>query len=417
MQQIENEEKSQVTPADPQSQPLQPASIDVLYENDDDPDGIFAKAVAEIDTQPLVKVKQRRTGTFTIAEVLEVVFLVSVLLVGFFGLLWQCITFPHTLVIVYAKEKPATISVSLDLPTRTLAPVTITRFATTPTTGKGHQDAQAATGTLTFYNGMFTTQTVPIGTVFLARNGVKIATSEAVSIPASDPTANPPQLGYATVTATALQAGISGNIAAYEINTTVINGVSVKNTNPFYDGRDARDFHAVAPTDLDRETAQVTQTLLTSFQTVFPLRPGEQAQPTNCHTTTTASHSIGEEANTVTVKAVETCSAVAYNSQQLTRQATAAFTQTKPAATYHVVGSVQTTLQSVSPLLVTISGKWVYTFSPDYEQLLAQRIAGDSPARAKAYLFKTGVISYASVPNTLPPAMYINFLVLVGKNT
>ena len=414
MQQIENEEKSQVTPADPQSQPLQPASIDVLYENDDDPDGIFAKAVAEIDTQPLVKVKQRRTGTFTIADVLEAVFLVSVLLIGFFGLLWQCITFPHTLVIVYAKEKPATISVSLDLPTRTLAPVTITRFATTPTTGKGHQDAQAATGTLTFYNGMFTTQTVPIGTVFLARNGVKIATSEAVSIPASDPTANPPQLGYATVTATALQAGISGNIAAYEINTTFINGVSVKNTNPFYHGRDARDFHAVAPTDLDRETAQVTQTLLTSFQTAFPVRPGEQAQPTNCHTVTTANHKVGEEAQSVTLTGVKTCSAVVYSQDALTREATAAFTHTKPAANYHIIGSVQTTLQSVSPVSVTISGKWAYTFSPDYEQLLAQHIAGDSPAKARKVLLQTGVIAYASIPSTLPPAMYINFLVLVG---
>jgi hypothetical protein len=66
------------------------------------------------------------------------------------------------------------------------------------------------------------------------------------------------------------------------------------------------------------------------------------------------------------------------------------------------------------PLFVVISGKWAYTFSPDYEQLLAQQIQGDTPAKARASLLKTGVISYASVPETLPPAMYINFLVLVG---
>jgi hypothetical protein len=414
METKENEkEQLPVAPADPESQPLQPASLAVFNENDDDPDVIFAKAVAEIDTQPLVQVKRRRTGAFTLADVLEGMFLMSVLLVGFFGILWQCITFPHTLVIVYVKANPASITATLDLPTRTLAPVTLTRESTALTTGHGHQDAQVATGTLTFYNGMFTAQTVPRGTVFLASNGVKIATSEAVTIPASDPTANPPQLGYATVTANALQAGASGNIAAYEINTTFINGVSVKNTNSFYHGRDARDYQAVAPTDLDRETAQVTQTLFTAFQTAFPVRLGEQAQPTTCHTTTTADHGLGQEAQTVTVRSVKTCSAIAYNSQQLESQATAAFTQTKPGPQYHLVGSVQTTLQSVTPVSVTISGKWAYTFSPDYEQVLAQSIEGDSPAKARKVLLQTGVIAYASIPNALPPSMYINFLVLV----
>jgi hypothetical protein len=116
----------------------------------------------------------------------------------------------------------------------------------------------------------------------------------------------------------------------------------------------------------------------------------------------------------VTVRTSKTCSAVAYSQDELTREATAAFTQTKPAANYHIVGSVQTTLHSVSPVSVTISGKWAYTFSPDYEQLLAQSIAGDSPAKARKVLLRTGVISYVSIPSTLPPALYINFVVLEG---
>ena len=154
---------------------------------------------------------------------------------------------------------------------------------------------------------------------------------------------------------------------------------------------------------------------MAAFQTAFTLRPGEQVQPTNCHTITTANHKVGDEAQSVTLTGVKTCSAVAYNSQQLESQATAAFTHTKPAANYHLVGSVQTTVQSVSPVFVTIRGKWAYTFSPDYEQLLAQQIAGDTPAQARKALLGTGIIAYASIPNTLPPAaMYINFLVLVA---
>src|SRR5258708_4276283 len=172
-------------------------------EIDDDPDVIFKKAVAEIDTQPLVKVKPRRTGTLTIAEVLEIVFLVSVLLVGFFGLLWQCLTFPHTLVIVYAKARPASISATLDVPTRTLAPITITRSVTAPTTGHGHQDAQAATGPLTFYNGNANPQAVARGTVLTGADSIQVATEQSVTIPA----ANPPSFGQATIPATAIRAG------------------------------------------------------------------------------------------------------------------------------------------------------------------------------------------------------------------
>jgi len=413
MQEIEKEQEieGRPAPADPNSQPLIPVSIPEGDTQDDDPDEIFLNAVAEIDTQPLVK--KRKPIVINIIDIVQIFFCSSLILCGMVGMVWQCITYPHTLVILYTVEKPANLTTILDIPTRTLAPVTLTREATIPTTGHGHQDARPATGTLTFYNGNANPQTVAIGTVFTGGDGIQVSTDQSVTIPA----ANPPNFGQATITATTIRAGSISNIHSYDINGTVSSSLFVKNLQVFTGGRDARDFQAVAQTDVDNVTSQVTHILLSSFQTAFTLRPGEQAQPTNCHTTTTASHSIGEEANTVTVKAVETCSAVAYNSQQLTRQATAAFTQTKPAATYHVVGSVQTTLQSVSPLVVTISGKWVYTFSPDYEQLLAQRIAGDSPARAKAYLFKTGVISYASVPNTLPPAMYINFLVLVGKNT
>src|ERR1051326_858453 len=98
--------------------------------------------------------------------------------------------------------------------TRTLAPVTVTRSQTVPTTGQGSQSARAATGLLTVFNGSFSPHPLPIGTVFTGRDGIMVATSAAVMVPA----AQPPQFGQAHVPASAVTTGSSTNIAAGDIN-------------------------------------------------------------------------------------------------------------------------------------------------------------------------------------------------------
>jgi hypothetical protein len=402
-----DEMQLQGTAADPQSQPLPNVPL-TQDEESDDPDVIFIRAVVEIDTQPLPR--RKRTETITITNVLQTVFCVSLIGIGLFGIVWQAITYPHTLVVLYTKAKPASITTMLDLRTRMLEPVTITRSTTTQTSGYGHQNAAQATGTLIFYNGSATPQYVPSGSMFTGKDGVKVTTEQSITVPA----ANLPAIGSLPVLASAMLSGSQGNIAAFDVDMVLSPVLKVRNEASFTNGRDARSYRAVAPQDLTTLTETVNKTVIQAFTMAFPLQQGEKAIPTQCHTTTSANHQIGQEAQNVTVITSKTCSAVTYNSQQLNRQATAAFTQTKSAATYHLVESVQTTLRSVAPLSVTISGKWVYTFSQDYQQYLAQEIAGDSPAKAKAYLLKTGVISYASIQSILPPATYINFLVLVG---
>ena len=49
---------------------------------------------------------------------------------------------------------------------RVLPALTISQSQTTNATGTGHQIAKAASGTVTFYNGLFTQQFVPRGTVY-----------------------------------------------------------------------------------------------------------------------------------------------------------------------------------------------------------------------------------------------------------
>src|SRR5690242_15363893 len=102
MQQTTEQDQPQVLPTSPK-QPL-PDPSPVQQHGNDDPEQILLRAVAEIDTQPLSASKEE---PFTLGEKLEVCWLVGVLLVSFLGILWQCLTYPHTVVIVSAKITPA----------------------------------------------------------------------------------------------------------------------------------------------------------------------------------------------------------------------------------------------------------------------------------------------------------------------
>jgi hypothetical protein len=386
---------------------LPPGIVPLTNAQDDDLDEIFLNAVSEIDTQPLSK----RTMGVRWQDVFQTLFCLSLLGVSLFGILWQAITYPHMLIFLYTREKPASLTTTLDIPTRTLAPVTVTRTATAPTTGTAHQDARAATGALTFYNGLFTAQFVPVGTVFTGADGVSVTTTESATVPASNPSANPPQLGYTTVVAEAVHIGAASNITAYDINATFANGVSVKNTRGFAGGRDARDYHAVAHRDLDALTVTTTQVVNQELPQAFTLLPGETLHITDCTTKTTADHAPGDEAQTLTVKTVKTCSAVAYSQDELTKEAKAAFTTGTRPAGYQLV-NMKTSVINITPFQVRLTGTWAYTITQSYKEYLAEQIAGDTPQKARAYLLKTGTIAQANIPGTLPPAMYIDFIVL-----
>jgi hypothetical protein len=390
--------------------PAEPVS-ESLHLTEEAADEIFRLAEAEI--KPLLRKAAiaRWTGR------LQAAFCLCLILTGLIGTVYGVINYPKTTVTIFPVRRSVSMTVALNVPLRTLAPATLARSASIPTTGRGHQDARQATGIVTFYNGLFTTQTVPSGTVFTGSDGVKIATIQSVTIPAADPTANPPQfVGVAPVHAYAVQTGTAGNIPAYDINAQYSNGISVKNTSSFQNGRDARDFPAVAPQDIQHLTATLQQSLVHDMPQAFPLVPGEALALTHCLFTDTASHQAGEEASIVTLHASYACQGHAYNVQAAANLATAAFTvRTRPAPGYRLLSSVQTRVSGVAPLQVTVSGTWVYLFSASYEEYLAEHIAGDTPAQAKAWLLKTGVIAQAGIPaSTLPQAMYIRFVVLVA---
>ncbi len=150
----------------------------------------------------------------------------------------------------------------------------------------------------------------------------------------------------------------------------------------------------------------------------FHLSPGEQVTPTHCILHASADHGIAEEARTVTVNASYTCKGIAYDSQQLQRSAATAFTATtRPEGNYELVGSVQTSILSVLPVVAaSLRGLWVYLLSEDYQQFLAEQLAGDSSQQARAYLLATGFITRVTVPaGQLPKDPgHIHFETLIG---
>lgn len=367
----------------------------------DDPDVIFRREYSKLDTIPLQAPVPIRVY----------VFFCLVFASFFAGSMIGFVTYPTVTVTIVPIAQQQTLTTSLDVQTRQLAPVTLTKAQTAPTTGRGHHVARQATGILTFYNGNFSSQVVPAGTSYTGRDGVKIVTSEAITIPA----AQPPQFARASIDAHALAAGASGNIAPGDINLALSGDLLVKNVTAFTGGRDARDFQAVAPTDLTALTSTLQAALAQQVPQAFTLRPGESVTPTTCHFTTSADHGAGEEATRLTITAAYTCKGVAYNSQELERKATAAFThQTNPGAPYELLHTTQPHVVSLAPFTVQVRGTWVYVLSQDYEQFLAEKIAGDSPQEARDYLLRTGVITRANVPAPLPKDPgHIHFVLLI----
>jgi hypothetical protein len=140
--------------------------------------------------------------------------------------------------------------------------------------------------------------------------------------------------------------------------------------------------------------------------------------PTHCTWRESVDHALGQEAAEVTEAARYTCTGVVYETNQLQQSATSAFTAaTRPGSNYELVGGVQTSVISVLPAVkASIGGLWVYRLSEDYQQFLAEQLAGDSQEQAQAYLLATGFITRATVPaGKLPKDPgHIHFETLIG---
>src|SRR5205823_8835718 len=166
---------------------------------------------------------------------------------------------------------------------RVFQPVTLTQSRTVPATGKGHQDATAAAGTITLYNASIQEQTIAAGTLFIGSDGVHVVTDEAASIPG----ASPPLEGQTTVSAHAVNAGAAGNISAGDIQGACCRENMFAYNSAFSGGQDARDYPMVTQQDITSDVSSVLPYLTAQIQTAFhqQLHRGELLTPTQCSQT------------------------------------------------------------------------------------------------------------------------------------
>ena len=309
-----------------------------------------------------------------------------------------------------AREQQVTLTGTLQLG-RVLSPITLTQSQTVPTTGRGHQDARAATGYVTFYNGQFNQVTIAAGMILTGNDGIQIATDQDIAIPGVDTSATPPTLGQVTVSAHVTNSGSRGNIAAYDINQSCCaTSILVKNTAPFHGGQDERDFQIVTKTDITNAAIPLKANLAQSAQggLTGQLKTNEGLVTPSCTTTTNASNQLGQEATQVTVTISETCSAVAYNQDSLQAKVTqllATQAAKKLGSGYSILGNphINVTSATVSKqVMLSFSGvsTWIYALTTQEQQSLKKIIAGKTKEQAMQLLSSLPGVESASMQSS-----------------
>ncbi|SRR6266487_1226968 len=295
---------------------------------------------------------------------------------------------------------------------RLLSVKSITFTQTVPATGRGHTQAQRAQGTLTFYNAAPYVQTVAAGTVLTGAAGVQLVTDQAAFLPAADL----PAVGMATVAAQAVQVGPQGNIAPLDLNgLCCVAGVSVKNTDAFTRGQNARDYAVVVQQDVDAITGPQSATLTQQAQASLQgeVRPNEQlTSPAQCHPNVSTDHPVGSEGTHVTISLTVTCQAEVYD-QQAVQQVASTILSEQARKTlgvgYSVQGTIKTTVvqaatteqaHGILSLLVTAQGSWSYQLGSAEISRLSRRIAGLPRQQAVRLLKQERHIQAVSITET-----------------
>ena len=285
---------------------------------------------------------------------------------------------------------------------RSIPPLSLTKSVTMPATGHGHVNAAIATGVITFYNSDSNPITIPADVTFDV-HGVSIVTDASVTVQA----AVPPLFGQAIVSAYALQTGSVGNIPAKAINTRCCGSAFVTATNvqAFSGGQDPRDYSYIQSSDIQNATQTWLPSLTTQvISTLAKQRQqGEQLVTPLCTPHTTSSGQPGAETTQVTVSVTQMCSSVAYLTSSLNQIATSALAQSENLTTYQQVGEVQVTVngstntKQSAQLKVSLSGVWVYHFSPRVLTSFKTLIAGKSQQGAQKLLNHQVGIAHASI--------------------
>src|SRR6266852_134975 len=306
---------------------------------------------------------------------------------------------PSATVTLIPIQRSITALAAIQVQGRQLPPLTLMQSASVAATGKRHQDATRAHGTITLYNGLLSGQTIAAGTTLIGRDGVHVATDQPASIPA----ANPPLEGQVTISAHALLQGVLGNIQAFDINQACCaTSVLAKNTQAFTGGQSARAYLVVTKEDMHNAAAELQATLAQSEHAALQaqLKPGETLIMPPCSQQIQSDHKTGEEAKEVTVTAAQTCSGIAFGTQAPHQKATQMLTQeaVKRFGTgYRLLGDISIQVahatitdhaKGMASIAVNLAATYIYELPSGERRHLKRLIAGQTLQHAIATLLQ-----------------------------
>jgi hypothetical protein len=301
------------------------------------------------------------------------------------------------------------------IPGRQLATMTWSQAQSAPTTGTGHQQAQAAHGIIILYNALPAPQLIPAGELLKGADGVQVVTDENAIIPA----AQLPIDGQASVEAHALNIGPGGNIRTGDIYGPCCRDNVFAFNRAFRGGQDARTYRTVALQDINEAATGLKTSLDQSAQAALLLRVhGDETliPPLPCTSIVTADHHAGEEATQLHVTVEMTCTGEVYNTNAFHYQAIQMINEEairRLGEGYRLRGDIQASITRTMPnkdgiveMKVQSEGTWVYQFTQKQLQRIKAMILGKSKQEAIALLLSTAGIQTVAVTfkngNTIP---------------
>jgi Baseplate J-like protein len=338
--------------------------------------------------------------------------LISLAVGATMGLVFAPLLFASATVTLTPETRTLTTSASIPLAIRLFPADHESLSRTVAATGIATRPATAARGSITFYNGLPTPQTVPAGTLLTSASGIPVLTEQDAYLPA----ASPPTEGTTTVSARAENTGPAGNITAGSIGGPCCRAYVLAYGGGFWGGANARTYRTPTATDIASAVVPLRYQIDTSVQGAIHawLQPREVLLPPKCHATTSSSAQPGAEADHVTVTVGETCTAAAYNESELQQVAAArlgALATHQVGPSYRLVNDVRTMVRGMSvngdyvTLRLQLSGTYVYRFSARQLTQLQAHLAGVSRDRASAMLMRLAGAAYIRIESeygTLP---------------
>jgi hypothetical protein len=311
---------------------------------------------------------------------------------------------PTTTVTILPSGNMVATTASVQVAGRVLSSVTLTQARTVRATGIGHQDAQAASGAVTFYNAAPFVQTVAAGTLLTGGDGVQVVTEQNAVIPA----AAMPTEGQATVSAHAIQTGAAGNIKAGDIYGACCRDNVFAANGTFTGGQEARSFPMVTQSDLDNAVRPLKTAIMQSANAAFQaqLQPGEVLAPLDCAITSASDHKAGEQGTQASVTVTAACNAEAYPVQTVQAQATqglAIAASQQLGNGYVLTGDPHVTVTGASTnggmlrLTLRVQGTMAYQFGQEQLQAMRSRIAGMDKTQAAAWLVRQKGVKAVSI--------------------